>query len=71
LAAAIAQNEASAHGHGAARLSDVVVLTSAPAQRGSSRIIDEVKRGVDRRLGKVAPGIDCPDRRDAILHAVR
>jgi UDP-N-acetylmuramoyl-L-alanyl-D-glutamate--2,6-diaminopimelate ligase len=56
----------------AARLSDIVVLTSDnPRSEDPNRIIDEVKRGVDaetRQSG--AEVLIRPDRRDAILHAV-
>ena len=56
----------------AARLSDVVVITSDnPRSEDPNRIIDEVKRGADaetRQSG--AEVLIRPDRRDAILHAV-
>jgi UDP-N-acetylmuramoyl-L-alanyl-D-glutamate--2,6-diaminopimelate ligase len=56
----------------AARLSDVVVITSDnPRSEDPNRIIDEVKRGADaetRQSG--AQVLIRPDRRDAILHAV-
>jgi UDP-N-acetylmuramoyl-L-alanyl-D-glutamate--2,6-diaminopimelate ligase len=56
----------------AARLSDVVVITSDnPRSEDPNRIIDEVRRGADpetRQSG--AEVLVRPDRRDAILHAV-
>ncbi len=56
----------------AARLSDVVVITSDnPRSEDPNRIIDEVKRGADsetRQSG--AEVLIRPDRRDAIVHAV-
>jgi len=56
----------------AARLSDIVVITSDnPRSEDPNRIIDEVKRGADaetRQSG--AQVLVRPDRRDAILHAV-
>jgi UDP-N-acetylmuramoyl-L-alanyl-D-glutamate--2,6-diaminopimelate ligase len=56
----------------AARLSDVVVITSDnPRTEDPNRIIEEVKRGADaetRQSG--AEVLTRPDRREAILHAV-
>ena len=56
----------------AARLSDVVIITSDnPRGEDPNRIIEEVKRGTEaetRRSG--AEVLIRPDRRDAILHAV-
>jgi UDP-N-acetylmuramoyl-L-alanyl-D-glutamate--2,6-diaminopimelate ligase len=56
----------------AARLSDVVVLTSDnPRSEDPMRIIDEVKRGADAETRQSGAEIlTRPDRRDAILHAV-
>ena len=56
----------------AARLSDVVVITSDnPRSEDPARIIEEVKRGAEpeARQGK-ADVVTMIDRRDAILHAV-
>jgi len=56
----------------AARLSDVVVITSDnPRSEDPARIIDEVKRGAEpeARQGR-ADVVTFVDRRDAILHAV-
>jgi UDP-N-acetylmuramoyl-L-alanyl-D-glutamate--2,6-diaminopimelate ligase len=56
----------------AARLSDVVVITSDnPRSEDPARIIEEVKRGAEpeARQGK-ADVVTIGDRRDAILHAV-
>jgi UDP-N-acetylmuramoyl-L-alanyl-D-glutamate--2,6-diaminopimelate ligase len=57
----------------AARLSDVVVLTSDnPRGEDPERIIEEVRRGAEpetRRGG--AALVSMPDRREAIFHAVR
>jgi UDP-N-acetylmuramoyl-L-alanyl-D-glutamate--2,6-diaminopimelate ligase len=56
----------------AARLSDVVVITSDnPRTEDPGRILEEVKRGADaetRQSG--AEIVTLPDRREAILHAV-
>jgi UDP-N-acetylmuramoyl-L-alanyl-D-glutamate--2,6-diaminopimelate ligase len=56
----------------AARLSDVVVITSDnPRTEDPGRIVEEVKRGADaetRQSG--AEIVTLPDRREAILHAV-
>jgi UDP-N-acetylmuramoyl-L-alanyl-D-glutamate--2,6-diaminopimelate ligase len=56
----------------AARLSDVVIITSDnPRSEDPNRIVDEVKRGADaeaRQSG--ADVLIYPDRREAILHAV-
>jgi UDP-N-acetylmuramyl-tripeptide synthetase len=56
----------------AARLSDVVVITSDnPRTEDPSRIIEEVKRGADAETRQSkAEVLTRPDRRDAILHAV-
>ena len=56
----------------AARLSDVVVLTSDnPRSEDPARIIDEVKRGSDPETRQSGAQILIrPDRREAILHAV-
>jgi UDP-N-acetylmuramoyl-L-alanyl-D-glutamate--2,6-diaminopimelate ligase len=56
----------------AARLSDVVVLTSDnPRSEDPNRIIDEVKRGADAETRQSGADVLIrPDRRDAILHAV-
>jgi UDP-N-acetylmuramyl tripeptide synthase len=56
----------------AARLSDVVVITSDnPRTEDPNRIIEEVKRGADAETRQSkAEVLTRPDRRDAILHAV-
>jgi len=56
----------------AARLSDVVVITSDnPRSEDPNRIIDEVKRGTDAEVRQSgAEVLIRPDRRDAIVHAV-
>ncbi|MBI4265520.1 MAG: UDP-N-acetylmuramoyl-L-alanyl-D-glutamate--2,6-diaminopimelate ligase [Acidobacteria bacterium] len=56
----------------AARLSDVVVITSDnPRGEDPLRIIEEVKRGAEPEMRqRGAEVIAIPDRRDAILHAV-
>ena len=56
----------------AARLSDVVVITSDnPRSEDPNRIIEEVKRGTDAEIKQSgAEVLVRPDRRDAILHAV-
>lgn len=57
----------------AARLSDIVVLTSDnPRSEDPNRIIDEVRRGAEAETRQSGAEILIrPDRRDAILHAVR
>jgi UDP-N-acetylmuramoyl-L-alanyl-D-glutamate--2,6-diaminopimelate ligase len=56
----------------AARLSDVVVITSDnPRGEDPNRIIDEVKRGAEAETRQSGAAILIrPDRRDAIVHAV-
>jgi UDP-N-acetylmuramyl-tripeptide synthetase len=56
----------------AARLSDVVVITSDnPRSEDPSRIIDEVRRGADAETRQSNAAIlTIPDRREAILHAI-
>ena len=56
----------------AARLSDVVVITSDnPRNEDPNRIIDEVKRGAEAEIRQSGAAILIrPDRRDAIVHAV-
>jgi UDP-N-acetylmuramoyl-L-alanyl-D-glutamate--2,6-diaminopimelate ligase len=56
----------------AARLSDIVVITSDnPRSEDPNRIIDEVKRGADAEMRQSGAEILIrPDRRDAIVHAV-
>jgi UDP-N-acetylmuramoyl-L-alanyl-D-glutamate--2,6-diaminopimelate ligase len=56
----------------AARLSDVVVITSDnPRSEDPNRIIEEVKRGTEAEIKQSgAEVLIRPDRRDAILHAV-
>jgi UDP-N-acetylmuramoyl-L-alanyl-D-glutamate--2,6-diaminopimelate ligase len=56
----------------AARLSDIVVITSDnPRTEDPIRIIEEVKRGADAETRQSkAEVLTRPDRRDAILHAV-
>jgi UDP-N-acetylmuramoyl-L-alanyl-D-glutamate--2,6-diaminopimelate ligase len=56
----------------AARLSDVVVLTSDnPRSEDPNRIIDEVKRGAEAETRQSGAEVQVrADRRDAILHAV-
>ena len=56
----------------AARLSDVVVITSDnPRSEDPNRIIEEVKRGTEAEIRQSgAEVLVRPDRRDAILHAV-
>jgi UDP-N-acetylmuramoyl-L-alanyl-D-glutamate--2,6-diaminopimelate ligase len=56
----------------AARLSDVVVITSDnPRTEDPKRIIEEVKRGADAETKQSrAEVLTCPDRREAIQHAV-
>jgi UDP-N-acetylmuramoyl-L-alanyl-D-glutamate--2,6-diaminopimelate ligase len=56
----------------AARLSDVVVITSDnPRSEDPNRIIEEVKRGTEAEVKQSgAEVLIRPDRRDAILHAV-
>ena len=60
----------------AARLSDLVVITSGqPARRGSGAIIEEIKRGVDAARdaarGRAPPCVTVVDRARAIEQAVR
>jgi UDP-N-acetylmuramyl tripeptide synthase len=56
----------------AARLSDIVVITSDnPRSEDPNRIIDEVKRGAESEVRQSGAEILIrPDRRDAILEAV-
>ena len=56
----------------AARLSDIVVITSDnPRSEDPNRIIDEVRRGADAEMRQSGAQILIrPDRRDAIVHAV-
>jgi UDP-N-acetylmuramoyl-L-alanyl-D-glutamate--2,6-diaminopimelate ligase len=56
----------------AARLSDIVIITSDnPRSEDPNRIIDEVKRGTDAEVRQSgAEVLTRPDRRDAILHAI-
>ncbi|HEU4692479.1 MAG TPA: UDP-N-acetylmuramoyl-L-alanyl-D-glutamate--2,6-diaminopimelate ligase [Vicinamibacterales bacterium] len=56
----------------AARLSDIVVITSDnPRSEDPNRIIEEVKRGADAETRQSrAEVLTRPDRREAILHAV-
>jgi UDP-N-acetylmuramoyl-L-alanyl-D-glutamate--2,6-diaminopimelate ligase len=57
----------------AARLSDVVVITSDnPRGEDPLRIIDDVKRGTESELRQSnARLLTIPDRREAILEAIR